>query len=126
MLHFDTLKFYSVPCLPSDWRPPRWLVRDLGIFAGRLYFDFAEYPSICEVVRLPPHNALSSVEDGVETEKIPKPFTKAPPEFLQQWLLTRRKGQDFSHTPMGNVCCGKEVKEDSVYLACPGKVRDPA
>ena len=39
MLVFDTLKFYTVPALPKSWQVPAWLVRDLGIFAGRLYFN---------------------------------------------------------------------------------------
>lgn len=135
MLAFDTLKFYSVPCLPLEWRSPGWLVRDLGIFAGRLYFDYAEYPSICEAVGLPLPNVLSSVEDGWDKlpscnrsygpGKAPGPFTKAPLEFLQQWLSVRRKGQDFSQTPMGHVCCGKEVKENSVFFASEGKLGDP-
>lgn len=40
MIVFDTLTLYTVPSLPADWRAPSWLLRDLGIFAGRLYFDF--------------------------------------------------------------------------------------
>jgi len=39
MLCFDDLKFYAVPSLPASWTPPKWLTRDLGIFAGRLYFQ---------------------------------------------------------------------------------------
>lgn len=30
------------PNLPTSWRAPTCLVRDLGISAGRLYFDFDE------------------------------------------------------------------------------------
>ena len=129
MLAFDTLKFYSVPSLPSTWQAPHWLVRDLGIFAGRLYFDYANYPPICERLGLPPPDAPSSVvanlwdelpfaDDGkVEHRKETEVFTKAPLEFMQQWLSVRRKGQDFSQTPMGFVCSGKEVREDAVFFA---------
>ena len=128
MLAFDSLKFYSVPCLPSNWRAPHWLVRDLGIFAGRLYFEYADYPYIGErlgflVPNIPSSNKnswdeLPFCEQGEgRPGKVPELFTKAPLEFMQQWLSMRRKGQDFSQTPMGQVCSGKEIKENSVFFA---------
>ncbi len=128
MLAFDTLRVYSVPSLPSNWRAPRWLVRDLGIFAGRLYFDYADLPFICKRLGLPVPEDPSLVEnlwdvlpfgeasDG-GSHKGSELFTKAPLEFMQQWLSVRRKGQDFSQTPMGQVCSGNEVKKDSAFFA---------
>ena len=120
MLVFNTLKFYSVPALPGHWRAPQWLVRDLGIFAGRLYFDYADYPPMCDNLGLPPP-ASDNIWDelpfaGELGDGGSKPFTKAPLEFMQEWLSVRRKGQDFSQTPMGFVCSGKEVKEGSVFF----------
>lgn len=127
MLAFDTLKFYSVPCLPAKWRAPRWLVSDLGIFAGRLYFDYENYPVICKAIGIPPPEDAPSEEDGwdelpswEETRKATEPFSKAPLEFLRKWLVARRKGQDFSQTPMGHVCSGKEVKRTSVFFVAEG------
>ena len=127
MLAFDSLKFYSVPCLPLEWRCPGWLVRDLGIFAGRLYFDYAEYQSICEALGLQRTSVLSPAEEGQDMlpacssnfgeGEVDERFTKAPLEFLHQWLSARRKGQDFSQTPMGHVCSGKGLKKDSVLFA---------
>ena len=128
MLIFDSLTFYSIPCLPSNWRAPQWLVTDLGIFAGRLYFDYVDYPSICERLGLPVPAICSSTLDswdelpfceqgGDRQGRKPELFTKAPLEFMQQWLSARRKGQDFSQTPMGQVCSGKEIKENSMFFA---------
>jgi len=47
MLYFDRLSFYTVPMLPEGLRVPDWLSIELGLFSGRLYFDWQEYPSIC-------------------------------------------------------------------------------
>ncbi|KUJ24466.1 uncharacterized protein LY89DRAFT_663197 [Mollisia scopiformis] len=46
MLHFNDLKYYTVPALPADWEAPMWLRIELGIFAGRLYFDYQEYTHV--------------------------------------------------------------------------------
>jgi len=127
MLAFDTLKFYSVPCLPAKWRAPRWLVRDLGIFAGRLYFAYENYPAICEAIGIPPPDDVPLEGDGWDelpfsevTSKVSEPFSQTPLEFLHKWLAARRKGQDFSQTPMGHVCSGKEVKRNSVFFVAEG------
>lgn len=53
MVIFDDLDFYSTPKLPKEWQAPTWLVRDLGIFAGRTYFDYDnQYVAICEALGL--------------------------------------------------------------------------
>ena len=43
MLHFNDLKYYTIPELPLGWKAPTWLMIELGIFAGRLYFQYEEY-----------------------------------------------------------------------------------
>lgn len=43
MLQFNHLDYYAVPPLPHDFAPPTWLKIQLGIFSGRLYFDWDEY-----------------------------------------------------------------------------------
>ena len=50
MLHFNNLKYYSIPALPDTWRAPQWLTTELGFFAGRLYFEWSEYGSICQLL----------------------------------------------------------------------------
>lgn len=136
MLVFDTLKLYTVPSLPTNWRAPTWLVRDLGIFAGRLYFDFNDQArAVYQSLGLPPPPPASidgddlsdepsetdlwhqlpfdddndSREEGKETEG---PFcNKDPLLFMQEWLAVRRKGQDFSQSMVGQLVRGRRLEE---------------
>ncbi|KAL6717793.1 hypothetical protein ACLMJK_003878 [Lecanora helva] len=126
MLIFDTLKFYSVPSLPETWRPPGWLVRDLGIFAGRLYFDFKEQGhALYRAFGLPPPaSTLPSTltetdlwhelpfDDAPAVQNQSQPFSPSPLLFMQEWLAIRRKGQDFSQTMMGELCRGRRLEEE--------------
>lgn len=50
MACFNSLKFFSIPQLPESWSAPPDLVVELGLFAGRLYFDWNEYPTVCKVL----------------------------------------------------------------------------
>ena len=119
MLHFNDLKFFAVPRLPAKWEAPLWLKTELGIFSGRLYFEWSEYSSILdflgvtnsytEKVETVDDSVVQAHEDwGVSdgacelTVTVPHEasFTQKPLTFLQQWLAIRRKGQDFSHTPL--------------------------
>ncbi|KAL2041871.1 hypothetical protein N7G274_005656 [Stereocaulon virgatum] len=133
MLVFDTLKFYAVPALPESWQAPAWLVRDLGIFAGRLYFNQQDqYRAVCETLGLPFSNNVAPGSPARLTEmdlwrELPfeesqekvkqEPFSPAPLLFMQEWLAIRRKGQEFAQTMMGEICRGRmldigEVVED--------------
>lgn len=134
MLHFDDLQYYSVPTLPLDWRAPSWLVHDLGIFSGRLYFRFEGYESLCDYLGLssrpkaaskdgPEGGSLKLGENKVKSndslsdrEIINGSFTDRPLIFMQEWLTIRRKGQDFALTPMGYICQGKRLAEDGSFL----------
>jgi hypothetical protein len=46
MLHFNNLRYYTIPEMSPGWEPPLWLVVEVGLFAGRLYFDFEELEHI--------------------------------------------------------------------------------
>lgn len=125
MLIFDTLKLYSVPALPADWRAPTWLVRDLGIFAGRLYFDFDHQAhAVYQALGLPPPASTSQDLPVELTEmdlwyELPfgdarqetkrEPFSNNPLLFMQEWLAVRRKGQDFSQSMVGELICGRRL-----------------
>ena len=50
MLQFNNFKYYSIPALPESWRAPQWLTTELGFFAGRLYFEWSEYGSVCQLL----------------------------------------------------------------------------
>ncbi|GAB1316962.1 hypothetical protein MFIFM68171_07172 [Madurella fahalii] len=48
MLPFNNLTFFSMPRLPDDgWDAPQWLKTELGLLAGRLYFEWREYEALC-------------------------------------------------------------------------------
>lgn len=130
MLHFNDLKFYSMPNLPGEWIPPTWLTIGLGIFAGRLYFEYREYSGLQKFLGIQGNHehgidttdgAFSSgdMEDDLGPKKSAhqiKSFTKQPLIFLQEWLAITRKGQDFSHTPMGFVCNGKPLLSNHPFF----------
>ncbi|KAJ4247759.1 hypothetical protein NW762_012967 [Fusarium torreyae] len=137
MLQFNDLTFYSIPPLPSDWKAPSWLQVELGIYGGRLYFEWDEYEDMC---------ALLGIQDGVieddetnlemsmdgaaddepaQAEFEVEPHKKSQAErhlaqnpltFLQEWLAVRRRGQDFAHSPMGFVSQGKRLQEDHIFF----------
>ncbi|KAL8960978.1 MAG: hypothetical protein Q9193_002402, partial [Seirophora villosa] len=105
---FDNLDFFSIPSLPLRWRAPAWLVRDLGLFAGRTYFDYdSQYSAVCEALGLPMPVSRSADLDrempfGNQKDRgMGEAFSPSPLLFMQEWLAVRRKGQDFEQTMMG-------------------------
>lgn len=128
MVVFDTLRFYAIPTLPDSWRAPAWLVCDLGIFAGRLYFDFGEqgqplYQALgLPPPSLPPKERSTAVTDVDLWHELPyeetpeyersEPFSGNALIFVQNWLAVRRKGQDFSQTMMGELCRGRRLEPE--------------
>jgi hypothetical protein len=146
MLHFNDLKYYAVPSLPNSWTAPSWLKIELGIIAGRLYFEYEEYTDLCnflgvreadgKLAETDVEDLLSSAEQSAEqsdaeelddevNDEVAKDakmqpmqsFTKKPLTFLHEWLAVRRKGQDFAHTPMGYVCQGKQLTANHPFFA---------
>jgi hypothetical protein len=142
MLHFNNLKYFSVPALPKDCEAPLWLRVELGIFAGRLYFAYSEYSCLLQYLGMKVYanlegegtGALGTQNDGVhdtikEAPKRQKPegskgISRKPLSFLQEWLAICRKGQDFVHTPMGFVCQGKPLLESHPFFARSGNDTD--
>jgi len=137
MLVFNDLKFYSMPPLPWDWQAPMWLKVELGILAGRLYFEWDEYRELCDFLAIGTGDeAMLYEEDGLEdeggasldasaivasaaTEKeqpATVSFSKRPLTFLQDWLAVRRHGQDFVHTPMGFLTQSKPLPESHPFF----------
>lgn len=108
MLPFEKLDF-SVPSLPQNWQPPPWLVRDLGLFAGRLYFTFEEYKSLIEF--------LGISWTGTEAQgQFMTVYKDKMLEFLMAWLMIRRKQQDYTSSPMGYVVNSWQLKEDHPFF----------
>ena len=146
MLHFNRLTYYAMPELPPGWKAPLWLSLELGIFAGRLYFEYDEYSALRTYLGfgdaaettttiddiVAPAETYGHEADGLgddaaadeaETDtgaRRARSFTARPLTFLQEWLAVRRKGQDFAHTPMGHVCQGKPLAASHPFFAGPG------
>ncbi|KAI1056515.1 hypothetical protein LB507_002185 [Fusarium sp. FIESC RH6] len=122
MLQFNDMNFYSIPPLPVE----------LGIYSGRLYFEWGGYYDMCVLLGIE-ESMVENVDEAdiegfgddvdVEDAKISTPAThgtkklvETPLTFLQEWLAIRRRGQDFSHSPMGFVSQGKRLHEDHVFF----------
>ncbi|KAF4980380.1 hypothetical protein FZEAL_3610 [Fusarium zealandicum] len=134
MLHFNDLKFHSMPALPSNWKAPSWLQVELGLYSGRLYFEWNEYEHMCELLGIEEgvvqddEATLEMAVDGAMDDEPTKPeprcdnasgdrkLAQNPLTFLQEWLDVRRRGQDFAHSPMGFVSQGKSLREDHVFF----------
>ncbi|WEW59693.1 hypothetical protein PRK78_005173 [Emydomyces testavorans] len=139
MLHFNDLNFYAIPALPSEWKSPKWLTIQLGILSGRVYFGFDEYEALCEYLDVgtskgsddaidcplsPTSPSVPKIEDhgdcmmekGTNSQKS-RSFTAKPLAFLQDWLSLKRRGQEFTHTPMGYVCQGKPLTESHPFFS---------
>lgn len=135
LAHFNNLDFYIVPALGAEWKAPRWLTISLGLMAGRLYFDFEEYHDILSflgIQKIPQEQEsdvtevevkeLESTEGAEEMPHESEPaesastFTSKPFMLLQDWLAIRRRGQDFTNTPMGFICQGKTLTADHPFF----------
>jgi hypothetical protein len=146
MIHFNDFSYYSIPPIPTTWKPPDWLKTELGILAGRVYFEFDEYHNICDFLEDSPKkketgSLLDTWEDVsleidecmmigeedeeqdlepgqiVDLDKTAANSNKSPVLFLQEWLALRRRGQDFTHTPVGYICQGKVLDADHPFFS---------
>ncbi|RKF65793.1 putative p-loop containing nucleoside triphosphate hydrolase [Erysiphe neolycopersici] len=125
MLFFNDFDHFNLPSLPSPWLAPMWLRIEVGILAGRLYFDYSEYPAlidflgVCEIdgkiteCKSNQDKEFPTIQSAINLRSkksaATKGFTSKPLCFLQEWLALRGQGQDFSHTPMGFICQGRSV-----------------
>ena len=137
MLHFNDLKYCAIPPLPTEFSAPMWLKVELGVLAGRLYFDFAEYSFIQAYLGL---DGNADADDADEVEPVTcdvvksgsqcldkgqgmkKPanqelFTSKPMAFMHEWLTALRKESDISATPMAYVLSGKPLTANHSFFA---------
>lgn len=146
MMEFNNLTFFSIPQLPKDWEAPQWLKTELGLLAGRLYFQWGEHAElrkflgVAETDNPDPAPLESEAEDDAVTSedevaedqdekdkaivaskgknhKVSTSFAPRPLAFLQDWLAVRRHGQDFVHTPMGFLTQGKKLQETHPFFS---------
>ncbi|KAF7931332.1 hypothetical protein BELL_0384g00070 [Botrytis elliptica] len=134
LINFNDLRYYAIPALSKDWIAPSWLLVQLGIFSGALYFEYSQYEYLRGFLGFGIQKTMEELQedcleedghviDGKATEngngkdQTSVGFTSRPLTFLQEWLSVRRKGQDFSHTPMGYVCQGKVLTETHPFFS---------
>ncbi|KAF7550098.1 hypothetical protein G7Z17_g5937 [Cylindrodendrum hubeiense] len=137
MLQFNNLTYYSIPPLPQGWTAPKWLRVELGIFAGRLYFEWSEYKYMCQLLDIQEGvmenddfdvlMAMDGAGDEEATEGdqqvttaapvVDFKFASKPLTFMQEWLAVRRRGQDFAHSPMGFVSQGKSLQSEHPFFS---------
>ena len=136
MLHFNELNYYSIPPLPRDWKAPNWLRVELGIYAGRLYFEWREYESMCKLLGIDEgastgqdveFEALMTMDGNTDDDSMDpsqsasqkqdeRRLAERPLTFIQEWLAIRRRGQDFVHSPMGFVSQGKSLQKEHLFF----------
>ncbi|KAI1495818.1 hypothetical protein F5X99DRAFT_422623 [Biscogniauxia marginata] len=110
MLAFNNFDYYSLPQLPTNHAFPEWFRVELGILAGRLYIDFAEWDSIASFLRPAPTATDVSPERNTKPETSTC-FSRDASAFVMEWLTLRRRNQDILHTPMGYLCTGRTLEE---------------
>ncbi|KAK6502488.1 hypothetical protein TWF506_003070 [Arthrobotrys conoides] len=111
MVQFDTLGFFTIPPIPEDWSPPTKLSIELGIVAGRLYFTYEHSNAIKEYL-----NLVDEEANQEKSQAKAMALTSRPLEFLREWLMLKRKGQDFLHTPMGYLCQSKVLSQTLAFF----------
>ena len=111
MLPLRDLSFYTIPSLPEGWTASRDVILDIAIFAGCVYlsFDESEALSLC-------FNGSSSEPDRVNRQP---PFGERSIAFMQEWLAVRRKGQEYTHTPLGYILQSRRLLRDHPFFKNP-------
>ncbi|KAI0025868.1 hypothetical protein F4780DRAFT_774718 [Xylariomycetidae sp. FL0641] len=119
MLVFNTLRYYSLPELPGEYRFPDWLRLELGVLSGRLYVGSDEWSLLTSYLRSRTNVSHGASDGGLRldgvAEEEPVGFADDPRWFLLEWLAFRRKAQDVTHTPMGYICLGRHVADDHPF-----------
>ncbi|KAB5582293.1 hypothetical protein GE09DRAFT_1197755 [Coniochaeta sp. 2T2.1] len=116
MLHFNNLDYYTIPALPKGWRAPDDLKVQLGMLAGRLYFEWDEYPYLAKVNGVEGANESHQSNGHAHSQPSTKLFIPSPLTFMQEWLAVRRRGQDVANTPMGFITQGKPLSGDHPFF----------
>ena len=97
MLHFNNLKYYSIPALPESWCAPQWLTTELGFFAGRLYFEWSEYGSICRLLGIDEYAPVFVEEESSEgdgSDQMATSATESGAEMANMMPAPAIKGQE--------------------------------
>ncbi|KAL6790980.1 hypothetical protein J3E68DRAFT_411742, partial [Trichoderma sp. SZMC 28012] len=114
----ESLKLYSTPILPENWRLPSRLRNVLNLFSGQLYITSQDdYHEVCKLLNL----SYGPTEDGVTVEPdgfivsrsgdaLTK-FNKSPIVFLKALLAIRWNSEVNDKTHWGSILRGELLSQ---------------
>ncbi|KAM0234985.1 hypothetical protein ACHAP5_009889 [Fusarium lateritium] len=120
MWRFYTLTYFLVPTREQTPLFPTWLPIEIGVLAGRLYFNYDELASLVLWLGIdrevePPADPVNESPQRVARGL----FVDQPLKFLLKWLTYRRQILDIMYTPMGYICQGKKLHGEHAFFALP-------
>jgi hypothetical protein len=125
---FNTLTYFTMPTREKPPTFPQWLSIEIGILAGRLYFDYSEYASLLAWLGIDRETKSSrDLPNGPSRETVPVArglFVDQPLKFLLEWLTYRRQTLDIMHTPMGYVCQRRNLDSEHSFFNSATASRD--
>lgn len=65
--NFGNLDFHSTPPMPAGFKAPTWLTVQLGLIAGRLYFEWHEYQELRDFLGLTDDDLVDG-DDAIEMD----------------------------------------------------------
>ena len=101
---FNTLQYLTIPAGQDPL--PAWVSIEVGIIAGRLYFEYHEYEPLLAWLGI--GGVSASLKRGL--------WTDHPLKFLLDWLTYRRQTADILQTPMGYVCQGRALHATHAFF----------
>ncbi|KAF9770212.1 hypothetical protein IL306_012268 [Fusarium sp. DS 682] len=129
MWRFNTLNYFTIPMRQKKLSFPPWLSIEIGVLAGRLYFDYSEYASLVSWLGISREDeSQMEVPNETSPETVPVArglFIGQPLKFLLEWLTYRRQTQDIMYTPMGHVCQRKKLDSRHSFFASATASQDP-
>ncbi|KAL2761066.1 hypothetical protein ACRALDRAFT_1045793 [Sodiomyces alcalophilus JCM 7366] len=117
---FNTFTYFTIPSGKTKFNFPSWLAIEIGVLAGRLYFNYSEYASLLDWLGSDSSTASTS-SSLLSTCGL---SIKEPLKFLIEWLMYRRQTDDIMHTPMGYVCQRRVLREDHSFFVKTASTQD--
>lgn len=138
---FNTFTYFTVPSRETKFKFPSWLAIEIGVLAGRLYFDHSEYENVLAWLGVSggeKSNSTrndSSMVDSESTNSADSTDSsllsssgglsiKEPLKFLIEWLTYCRQTDDIMHTPLGYVCQRRALREGHAFFVSTVETND--
>ncbi|KAL6903326.1 hypothetical protein GGI43DRAFT_433343 [Trichoderma evansii] len=97
MQNFNSLVYYTIPSWTNGRLFPEFLTIEIGIVAGRLYFDYSEYKYLLSWLGIISNEGGDGMSNGTAFMSCGFPV-KNSLNFLQEWLTYRRQTLDIVET----------------------------